>query len=251
MDRTRRLNEEREFHDAQALERSRQIDEASEAHTAKTYLDHAPWIRRGLELLEPLKGQTTLDLGSGHGWAAIELARRGATVFGTDLSWGYCNEGRLRHLRNGFGTPFFQADGENLPFADGSIQRIWGNAILHHLDTKSAIREVNRILAPGGVAVFCEPWGGNPLIAMARKWLPYPGKERTRDESPWTNKELGLWRRAFPEHRIESFELFSAIRRFGGTGAIWPRVSAVDRFLFRILPALGRFARYRMIQIRK
>lgn len=251
MDRIRRLNEEREFHDAQARERLHQIDEASEAHTAKTYLDHAPWIRKGLDLLEPLNGKTALDLGSGHGWAALELARRGAITFGTDLSWGYCNEARLRHLRFGFKTPFFQADGEQLPLADGSMERIWGNAILHHLDTESAIREVKRILAPGGIAVFCEPWGGNPLIALARKWLPYPGKERTRDEAPWTNRELGLWCRAFPEHRVESFELFSALRRFGGTGANWPVVSRLDRSLFRLIPVLGKFARYRMIWIRK
>lgn len=251
MDRIRRLDEERKFHDAQARERLTQIDEASEAHTAKTYLDHAPWIRPGLDLLEPLSGKTALDLGSGHGWAAVELARRGAKVLGTDLSWGYCNEARLRHIRLGFDTPFFQADGENLPLSDSSIDRIWGNAILHHLDTQSAIREVTRILAPGGMAVFCEPWGGNPLIAFARKWLPYPGKERTRDEAPWTNKDLGLWREAFPEHQIESFELFSALRRFGGTGANWPLISIVDRFLFRVVPALGKFARYRMICVRK
>ncbi len=249
MDRTRRLHEEREFHDRQAKERSLQWDLALESKNAQSYLDHAPWIRKGLDLLEPLQGKITLDLGAGHGWAALELARRGAKVSGTDLSLGYCKEALIRHRRLDYCTPFFQADAEHLPLANGSVERLWGNAILHHLDTNAAIKEVHRILAPGGMAVFCEPWGGNPFITLARKWLPYPGKERTHDEAPWSHSQLKLWQAAFPNHKVESFELFSALRRFGGTNATWPWVSRFDGSLFRWLPFLGQFARYRMIWI--
>lgn len=108
MDRTRRLNEEREFHDRQAKERSLQLDSKIESATANSYLDHAPWIRKGLDLLEPLQGKITLDLGAGHGWAAVELSRRGAKVSGTDLSLGYCAEAKNRHRRFGYFTPFFR-----------------------------------------------------------------------------------------------------------------------------------------------
>lgn len=250
MDRTRRLNEEREFHDRQAKERSVQLDLKVESATANSYLDHAPWIRKGLDLLEPLQGKITLDLGAGHGWAAVELSRRGAKVSGTDLSLGYCAEAKNRHRRFGYFTPFFQADAEHLPLANGSVERLWGNAILHHLDTHAAITEVRRILAPGGMAVFCEPWGGNPFITLARKWLPYPGKERTKDEAPWSNANLKLWRKAFPNHQVESFEFFSALRRFGGTNANWPLIARFDRVLFKWIPFLAHFARYRMIWIK-
>ncbi len=250
MDCTRRLLEEQLFHDRQAKERALQRDLTLENSTKNAYLDHAPWIRRGLDLLEPLNGKITLDLGAGHGWAAMELTSRGAIVFGTDLSLGYCTEAKNRHDRFGCSTPFFQADAERLPLANASVERLWGNAILHHLDTKAAINEVRRILAPRGMAVFCEPWGGNPLITLARKWLPYPGKERTRDETPWSNANLKLWLLAFPNHKVESFEFISALRRFGGTGSNWPLLSRFDRHLFRWFPFLGGLARYRMIWIR-
>ena len=58
------------------------------------------------------------------------------------------------------------------PWAVFQTDAVWGNAILHHLDLAKAGRELRRVLAPGGVAVFCEPWGGNPLLAFARRALP-------------------------------------------------------------------------------
>ena len=75
-----------------------------------------------------------------------------------------------------------QGDGCALRFADASFDRIWGHAVLHHLDVSVAAQEVRRVLRPGGVAVFCEPWGENPLLRWARTRLPYPGKERTPEE---------------------------------------------------------------------
>lgn len=250
-DRARRIRDELEFHDRQAQERRNNRTVQSEQNDEATYLDHAPWIRRGLELLEPLQGKTLLDLGCGHAWASLEMARRGARVIGTDLSHGYCLEARERHHARGVFTPFLQADAERLPFADAVFDRIWGNAILHHLDSETALQEMDRILAPGGIAVFCEPWGGNPLLSFVRKSVPYPGKDRTRDESPWTNKELAPWLRHFSNSRVESFELFSAMRRFLGTGARWPLAESVDHFLIGCCPPLGNWCRYRLLQIAK
>jgi len=250
-DSDRRLREEREFHDRQAeirrLHRTAETEARDEAH----YLDHAPWIRRAIDLLAPLEGKRVLDLGCGHGWAALEMARQGASVVGTDLSLGYCTEARERHASRGQPTPFVQADGEALPFADGAFDRIWGNAILHHLDNDRALKEIGRLLAPGGKAVFCEPWGGNPLLALVRRAVPYPGKDRTRDESPWTNRQLSAWVRRFPGAKVESFELFSAARRFFGTGARWPLAESIDRALIGLIPPLGNWCRYRLLHIEK
>ncbi len=116
--------------------------------------------------------------------ASVVLARRGGRVTAFDLSPGYLQEARRRTEANGVNVSFVRADGERLPFADASFDRVWGNAVLHHLDVTIAARELHRVLAPGGVAVFCEPWGENPLLNLARRRLPYPGKERTPDEIP-------------------------------------------------------------------
>ena len=101
--------------------------------------------------------------------AAVVLARKGAQVTAFDLSPGYLVEARQRARANGVSVAFVQADGHHLPFGDHSFDRIWGNAILHHLEPRTAARELQRLLKPGGTAVFCEPWGGNPLLALARR----------------------------------------------------------------------------------
>ena len=87
---------------------------------------------------------------------------------------------------------FLQADGQRLPFADRAFDRVWGSAVLHHLDLRSAAGELFRVLRPGGVAVFCEPWGENPLLNWARRRLPYPGKDRTPDEQPLRRRHVRL-----------------------------------------------------------
>src|SRR5207302_1903430 len=83
----------------------------------------------------------------------------------------YVAEARRRARANGAAVKIVTADAERLPFADASFDRVWGNAVLHHLDLGRAAPELRRVLAPGGVAVFCEPWGENPLLTWARRRL--------------------------------------------------------------------------------
>src|SRR5438270_286729 len=107
--------------------------------------------------------------------AAVVLARRGARVTALDLSPGYLAEAAARARANRASVSPVQGDAERLPFAEGAFDRVWGNAILHHLDVGTAGRELWRILRPGGRAVLCEPWGNNPLLRWARRRLSYPG----------------------------------------------------------------------------
>src|ERR687885_963383 len=115
------------------------------------YLDHETWIRPAFARLGDVAGLDVLDYGCGHGMAAVVLARRGARVTALDLSPGYLAEARRRARANGVTVDFVQGDAERLPFADGGFDRVWGNAVLHHLDLRLAGAELSRVLAPGGV----------------------------------------------------------------------------------------------------
>ncbi len=245
MSTTDRLATERQFHDRQAAERAaRFADPSCLRFTIDSYLDHETWIRPAMERLGPVAGLSVLDFGCGHGMAAIVLARLGARVTAFDLSPGYLSEARRRAIANNASIAFVQADGERLPFADATFDRVWGNAVLHHLDCRVAARELRRVLKPGGIAVFCEPWSGNPLLAFARRWLPYRNKERTPDENPLQSRQVAQLREVYPNLEIEGHQFVSMLRRVLPSGPVVRTVDRCDAVLLRWLPFLRRFGRY-------
>lgn len=200
---TQRTINERRYHDAEAAERA--ITFANQPDrlrfTDAEYLDHAPWVRSAMSRLGSVSDRQVLDLGCGHGMAAVVLARRGANVTACDLSPGYVAEARQRAKANEAIIEFAVADVHSLPFANRTFDAIWGHAILHHLDVATAAREVRRVLRPGGAAVFCDPWDGNPLVRWLRSW-----RRHTRDERalmPWDVERL---RSEFSNVSVQQFQ---------------------------------------------
>jgi SAM-dependent methyltransferase len=249
MSATDRLLRERAFHDRQAGERA--ITFAAQPHRLRfrddDYLDHEPWVRPAFDRLGDVHGRNVLDLGCGHGMAAVLLARRGAVVTACDLSTGYLAEASARARANEADVQFVLADGHRLPFADRSFAAVWGHAILHHLDVPTAARELRRVLRPGGVMVLCEPWGGNPLVRFARRWLPYPDKGRTADEEPLGRRHTRQLAEVFQDVEIEGFQVLGALRRFGLPASL----QTADERMLRQFPVLRRFGRYVVIRLRR
>jgi SAM-dependent methyltransferase len=241
-----RLATEQLFHDQQAADRAATFrrDPAGLVFADEDYLGHETWVRPAFNRLGDVRGRRVLDYGCGHGMAAVVLARRGAAVTAFDLSPGYVREAGERAAANGVAVRFVVADGERLPFADRSFDAVWGSAVLHHLDLARAGAELRRVLAPGGVAVFCEPWGGNPLLEFARRRLPYHGKHRTPDERPLTARDLTPLREHFPGMRVDGFQLLGMVRRVWRNRGLGAVLDALDRRLMRAVPALGNWCRY-------
>jgi SAM-dependent methyltransferase len=247
-----RLSSEQAFHDRQAEGRGlRGGPAAALCFSDDWYLDHETWVRPAFAGLGDVRGLRVLDYGCGHGMAGVVLARRGARVCAFDLSPAYLAEARARARANGAAVAFVQSDGERLPFADGSFHRVWGNAVLHHLDLRRAGRELFRVLAPGGLAVFCEPWGGNPLLTWARSGLPYPGKQRTPDERPLGRAQLRHLEGIFPRVEVRGHQLLSMVRRVLGDGPLARGLLWCDRRLLERLPRLQHLCRYVVLTLRK
>ena len=241
-----RIQSEREFHDRQAEERgaSYRTGRADLRFGDADYLDHETWMRPAFAELGAVRGKGVLDYGCGHGMAAVVLARAGARVSAFDLSPGYVAEAEHRAAVNGVSAEFRTADAEHLPYADNSFDAVWGNAILHHLDLHRAGAELHRVLKPGGVAIFCEPWGGNPLLSFARRRLPYPGKGRTPDERPLARRDLAPLRVHFPKLRWRGHQLFGMIRRVRAPRWVTAPADLADAVAFRVCPPLQNLARY-------
>jgi SAM-dependent methyltransferase len=246
-----RIRSERRFHDQQAAARAADLRPQDLVFSDESYVAHASWIGPGLDALGDVRGLRVLDLGCGHGMASVVLARRGARMTSCDLSLGYVREARTRADANGVAMQLFVCNGERLPFADQTFPRIWGNAVLHHLDLLQTAREIRRVLTPGGRAVFCEPWGGNRWLNLARRRLPYPEKQHTPDEIPLSQGDLNCLRDLFPGMTVQGHQLFSML---GRVLTREPLVSAsrwCDRIFLRRFPRWQRYCRYVVIILGK
>jgi SAM-dependent methyltransferase len=244
-----RIVNERIFHDRQARERA---DAGVALRFADAdYLDHETWIRPAFAELSDVRGLRVLDYGCGHGMASVVLARAGALVTAFDLSGGYVEEARARAKANGVQIDFVQANAEQLPFAEASFDRVWGCAILHHLDLPCAALQLRRVLKPGGRAGFCEPWGGNPMLNFARRRLPYRGKHRTPDEMPLTAEQLQQLQTVFSGQMMRGFQLLSMARRVFQTRLLLRPLDWCDSMLLQRIPALELFCRYVVLTLPK
>jgi SAM-dependent methyltransferase len=208
-------------------------------------------VRPAFAELGLVVGQDVLDFGCGHGMAAVVLARGGARVTAFDLSAGYVREAARRARANGVSITFLRADGERLPFAAGSFDAVWGAAILHHLDGERVAAELHRVLRPGGVAVFCEPWGENPFLGFARRWLPYSGKERTPDERPLRRRDLRPYRRRFAAVQVRGYQFLAMLRRVVRARRLGSALDGADRLLLRRWPGLENWCRYVVVTLRR
>jgi ubiquinone/menaquinone biosynthesis C-methylase UbiE len=107
-----------------------------------------------------------LDLGTGPAVSivAMHAARPDARFVGLDVSAGMLVQAQ-RRLRREAGTrpalaetPLVRADAAALPFANASFEAVTGHSFLYLLDDPVAtLREVRRVLRPGGLAIFMEP----------------------------------------------------------------------------------------------
>jgi ubiquinone/menaquinone biosynthesis C-methylase UbiE/uncharacterized protein YbaR (Trm112 family) len=104
-----------------------------------------------------LKDKNILLLGNGISIKELYLLSLGANIVYSDISLNAIlrvkNEFNYKKFRNNI--TFHAIDGLNIPFPDKSIDFVIGYGFSHHLDDKCKfLREVHRVLKPGGWCIF-------------------------------------------------------------------------------------------------
>jgi SAM-dependent methyltransferase len=132
-----------------------------------------------------LRGLRVLDVAGGDGYWAAQARRRGAWAVALDLA-----EAKLRSGRELTGAPaLIRGDALELPFADGSFDRVMSVCAIEHFDDGGrALDEMARVLAPGGELVMSAD-----ALTLAKRWprLYRAHCERYSVQRTYSHDELG------------------------------------------------------------
>jgi SAM-dependent methyltransferase len=156
-----------------------------------------------LKLCEPYRDARVLDLGCGEGYCARQLRKSGAgDVLGIDLSSGMIDAAQREEATRPLGIRYRQGDAQSLAELGGEqFDLVVAVFLFNYLDCDAmtrCMREVFRVLEPGGKFVFSVPHPSFPYMRapqapfyfdlgganyFSARNTRYPGKIWRRDGS--------------------------------------------------------------------
>lgn len=171
------------------------------AHHEAVYLDDVFPGGAGLEDFFPFpEGARVLDVGCGPGFWIRQLGRRGFRPVGMDLTYNALAISAHSLEVTGLAADLIQGDAENLPFADGALDGIVSNGVIHHTpDTQRCLDEMARVLKPGGTVAVSVYYRNlvlrssgltSLLAAIAGKLVGLKGRGRERMLESGTPDEI-------------------------------------------------------------
>jgi 2-polyprenyl-3-methyl-5-hydroxy-6-metoxy-1,4-benzoquinol methylase len=197
------------------------------------------WARRVKMLSNHLRpGMTVLELGCGTGSFTRELARSGADIIAIDVS-----PELLEIAKADCSAPNIQFQIQNayaLGYSEGVFDSVVGSSVLHHLEVEKALRDIYRVLKPGGTIYFTEPNMLNPQIAVQKN---VPWVKRKLGDSPdetaffrWRLRRL-LQQMGYRNVRIDPFDFLHPKT----PGGLISHVNTFGRFL-ETMPVVSELA---------
>lgn len=181
------------------------------------------------DLAGPVAGRRVLDAGTGDGTYALEAARGGASVLAIDTDPAMLAAARHRAGESPAAVDLVRAAIEAIPAKDGAFDLVLAITVLCFVhDARAALRELARVLAPGGRLVLGElgRWSWWAPLRRVRGWL---GNEIWRRAHFWSRRDL--------VHLVES----AGLRVVDVRGAVhYPRSGSFARLCAPLDPILGR-----------
>ena len=257
----KRYQIERNFHDAWAKNIKPSDVNYKGAFQAVTAVEN----KFALSQMGELRGKTILDLGCGMGDASMYFALRGAKVYAIDISPEMIKLVKRIARKLGYSRQITAKVmvAEKLEFSSSTFDYVFGNGILHHVVPDMALKEVYRVLKPGGVATFIEPLGYNPIINVYRRMAR---RVRTPFEVPLNYSQLNTltqakFRKMFhKEFHLTTLLIFlwffvgegvdpneerywkKIIDDADKVGSVFLFLRRIDEAIFKLAPAIKRYS---------
>ena len=101
------------------------------------------------------RGKRVLDVGCGAGTDLVRFAKGGALVSGVDISPSAVALARQNFSQQNLEADLREADGEHLPYADGTFDLVFAHGVVQYTpNSRALVEECRRVLKPGGDAIF-------------------------------------------------------------------------------------------------
>ena len=145
-------------------------------HQEHYQADRLAQVRQVMGEVQSLR---VLDLGAGMGGFAVAAALAGARVTACEYNPAYCRIIRLRAARYRLSIPIINAAGESLPLPDAAFDLVVAWDVIEHVkDPVAVLRELARVLRPGGHALITainrRAWIDPHYHMRGINWLPRP-----------------------------------------------------------------------------
>lgn len=141
-------------------------------HIRPRMTERFPWIVDLIQTHAPrFAGKQMLEVGCGMGFDTLMWAQHGVNITSIDLSDESVRLAEKNLERKNLSASFINASALDLPFADEQFDVVYSRGVLHHTgDTPRAIREVHRVLRPGGSAFICHLYRRYSWMYFISKW---------------------------------------------------------------------------------
>lgn len=189
----------------------------------------------------PRPGERVLDLACGTGIVARLIAPRvapGGGVTGYDVSPAMLDVARERAAAEGIEVAWDQGDAAALPYADGSFDLVLCQQGLQYFpDKPTALRELRRVLAPGGRALV-SVWSLQPPFLDAYNRVTEQHLGVPAGAAPFSLTDAGAVRALLEGAGFAAAE-FAEVERTIRTASLGDFVRPSVQAMAAIVPALG------------
>jgi len=182
------------------------------------------------------KNKIVLDYGCGAGNVSQKVAASNPLkLFGIDISEVSVNKAIENAKNSNLEIDYSVDNCEETKFKAETFDLVFGSGILHHLNLKKSVSEINRILKNNGEMVFLEPLGTNALINFYRKLTP---KSRSEDEHPFLKNDFDFINSLFEKVTIKYYGFFTLVfflfYKNPQKSFIFKIISKLDYYFFKI-----------------